>query len=139
MTIRRAKEDDLVFVRSSWLRSYASSEFSHMISKRDAKAEEASQIYWSGQRLLINSILSRAECLVEEDTAGLIAGWIVFEPSHTLHYSYVRMISRRQGVFRRLCDVSKLEKDVIMSHWPRGMQRDRLPPTWRFDPYVLMR
>jgi len=142
MHIRRATDLDLVFVRSSWLRSFASSELAQHISRNDpkyCKGQEASQIYWSGQKLLINSILARSTTLVKAESPTYVLGCIVYEPNDIVHYAYTRMSARGKGVFRELVKESNLDKSVRLTHWTRGMRTDRLMPGWQYDCFVLMR
>jgi GNAT superfamily N-acetyltransferase len=140
MILRKAVPGDLVFVASSWLRSYATSDTARLVTPHDVWARgEASAEYWNGQRALIAWLLEQgmATVLVADDE-GMLQGWACAS-GHVLHYVYVRQSARMQGLARQLVTALGIAKnpEVRYTHRSRGVEQKRLPPRWRFDPYAL--
>jgi GNAT superfamily N-acetyltransferase len=125
--IRPAREEDLTFVRSSWLASYFGSPWGRSLDRHNP------QIYWAGHRSLVARLTELCLVLVDVADDGVIDGWICGKPVDVLHYVYVRQASRGTGVAKRLAAALGLARDVRCSH----AQWSKMPPTWRYDPYLL--
>lgn len=158
--IRAATIDDLPFVRSAWLRSYASSDWATLVSpgerytstcNRCGKASlratrsgagltlrRPSEVYWSGQRALIDRLIRSAAVIVAQGADNLLDGFICFEPPDVLHYVYVRNLPtlRGTGIAKELC--SLLTGPVRYTHRSRQVDEARVPAGWVFSPYLLM-
>lgn len=140
-----AATNDLQFVRSAWLKSYASSEFARWHTpKATWEKNQASDDYYDGQRGVIEALLGRAKVLVNEDEAeGLqyLTGFLVYEPL-TVHYVYVRQSARGQGIARALIDAAGIPRDgslaVRYTHRARGIESSRLPRGWSFRLFPIM-
>lgn len=157
--IREARPDDMAFVRSGWLRSYASSDWATLVSpssehtsacrtcgKRSLKTSRSgtgltlrkpSEVYWHGQRALIDRLIAQAMVVVAEDESlGLLDGFVCWEPPDVLHYVYVRDTARKRGLAKELCAL--LTGKVRYTHWARSIVQDRVPAGWVYSPYLLM-
>lgn len=162
MTIRLATTDELPFVKSSWLQSYASSDFALLSTPKDADHTvpcpscghralrahrvrgitqyKAGEEYWDGQKRLIDALIARSNVsvyLVEDE--GIVDGWICRSWSRpVVNYVYVRASARGQGVARALLDDLAGKPGVIYSHKSRNVDSKRLPRGWAFDPYEMI-
>lgn len=128
---------DRNFVVKSWLESFSKSAMAKLISL--AGRESAPREVWSANRDyfetwndLINGLVDRGRTLIVEDDAGLIAGFLVYEPwesSIVVHYVYTRLPHRRMGVARQL--VREIPAGpVYYTHRNRGIHK--IPPGWQF-------
>lgn len=160
--IREARPEDLAFVRSGWLRSYASSDWATLVSpssehtsacrtcgKRSLKTSRSgtgltlrkpSEVYWHGQRALIDRLIAQAMVIVaENEIEGLLLldGFVCWEPPDILHYVYVRDTARRKGIAKELCGMALVGK-VRYTHRARAIVQERIPAGWEFSPYLLM-
>jgi|HubBroStandDraft_6_1064221.scaffolds.fasta_scaffold791012_1 GNAT superfamily N-acetyltransferase len=159
--MRPAGASDAAFVASSWLMSYASSDWATLVTPHDAEhvvkcdgcgacrvraarqghstTWRAGACYWDGQKRLIAGLLATSNVTVmQSDDDGLLDGWIVRAVDRpVLHYLYVRRSARGRGVARALV-ADLAEEPTTFTHWPRGVRAQSLPKGWRFDPYVLM-
>lgn len=143
MNIRPPSAEELVFVRSSWLKSYATSDWARMLTPADDwRQGSASDDYYDGHRALIAELSHRVPVLIAED--GIVQGWACGQLGATtgpvLHYVYVRQSARKQGLARKLVEALGLGQlaAVEYTHRSRGLDAGRLPRGWRFDPYRLI-
>lgn len=140
MTPRPATTDELRFVRSSWVQSYATSDFAMWLSPPELRVQrKASHEYWETQKRIIESLLARAETLVIDD-GGLIAAWACLESQRGIvHYVYTRLQTqhRKQGLARLLLGKLRERTDVQYTHRSRDLESKRLPRGWRFAPHEL--
>jgi len=140
MTIRRAVADDLRFVRSAWLSSYASSDFAKLHTPTDVWARrDASAEYYRGQRELIEAVLARSTVLVSEEHPSMLDAFACFA-GRTLHYVYVRQSARGHGHARALCTSAGLldGAPVTYTHRSRGLVGGRIPRAWKFSVFALL-
>lgn len=123
--IRPAADDDLNFIRSTWLREYADSSW--------ARAAGAS--YWPGHIRIRDELLDRAPPIVAslEVEPTSICGWACFEAG-TIHFVFVRPRWQKLGVARLLLEPFDA-KPAVYTHKTRGVDSNRLPKEWMFDPY----
>ena len=126
--LRLAGEEDLNFIRHSWLRSLHS--YGHGI--RDV----TSSTFFKGHSKLVNKCLDRAFCLVATPNGmdNIIVGYIVWEPGEDttlLHYIYTKSDYRNMGLANYLIDTVKGDKKIIAT--ARG-QRFR---EFNYNPYLL--
>lgn len=159
--MRPAGANDAAFVASSWLQSYASSDWATLVTPHDdahvvrcegcgacrVRAERQGHVtawragacYWAGHKRLIARLIASSNVTVmQSDEDGLLDGWIVRAVDRpVLHYLYVRRSARGRGVARELM-ADLREAPTTFTHWPRGLQPKRIPRGWRFDPYELM-
>lgn len=120
--IRAARPDEQRFIASSWVASYAESDFARQLARAD---------YFAGQNRLVDAILARASVRVDERD-DIIAGWACTEGADVVHYVYVRQLYRREGVARGLLE-EHLARACRVSHRMRG--REPLPKGWRYNPF----
>jgi GNAT superfamily N-acetyltransferase len=128
VTVRAAALEDAPFIFSSWLKSYRQSEAVKGLSD---------DIYFDGQRSVINRILLRSACLVavDPDDASHLYGFICFEehyPNPVLHYVYVKQAYRKLGVASLLMG-EMFNLPIIYSH--EGTFKSKLAPGSYFNPY----
>lgn len=96
--IRPAEEGDLNFIRSSWLRTYATSNFRRYMTR---------EVYYTGHGELVDDILQRCNALIAanpEDPSQIYA-YIVFElygDVLVLHFVYVKDVYRKLGFCGKL-------------------------------------
>ena len=112
---RRATEEDLKFVRSSWLSSYSESAFARMIAK---------PLYFLRWEPRIEEVLKAPGVVVlmayDTETPTIVVGYLVWQtlqqrPPEVLypavaHYCYVKKEFRKSGVL-----VTLLERSGLMS------------------------
>ena len=125
------------FVARSWVESYASSDMAKMLTyagccpwMQGAKWN-ATLGYWTTWNALVNVLLDRCEVTVSDD--GLISGFVVHEPwgdSTAVHYVYVRLTRRAQGVARELL-ATLPSGPTLFTHRSRGVRE--VPSHWRFS------
>ena len=146
--IRAPLADDLRFIRSAWLESYASSGFARLCTpserewfRQDPEAKQrgrGGRVYFEGQRRVIDRALASSVVVVSEATegprAGLLEGFAAGWPRTRLDYVYVKRDSRKRGVARALCDALALRKGerVLYTHRAAGIRGS--PRGWTFDP-----
>lgn len=144
MTLRRAEEDDLRFVRSAWLTSFASSALAREMTPRSAwdarvaaRRPPASDAFFQGQRRLIEWLIMRSNVTVADAGDGLVDGFVVRHWQRpVLHYVYVRLSARERGVARELvADLAQAE--TRYTHVLPDIDRRRLPAMWTYDPFLL--
>jgi len=101
-------QDDLDFVYSSWLNSYAQTYYS---KRPDGSVVRRTPMpkphFFAAQQLLIDALLKRSLCLVYRSPvdASVIRGYAVAEKrgdGMVLHWAYTRSNRRREGVMRAL-------------------------------------
>ena len=160
IVIRLARTEELRFIQSAWMKSYASSDWAKFVTPRDdghtiecascgsrrlrqvtkngATHYTAGPLYWSGHHELVTSLLSSCNVSVV-DTDGVVDAWIVRDTVRpVLHYLYVRYSARGEGHARQLCE-DLIPQPTRFTHWSRAIVGRRLPPGWQFDPYILAR
>jgi len=137
-------ESEETYIKSSWLSSYASSMWAKMCTPNEEwLRRQVSDTYWRGHRQLINVLCARGQKLVAINEADLIAAYIVWQPGQpeapdALHYVYVRSIERGRGYAKKLVQAAGLTSSVHYTHLMYGIDRKRLPQTWRHNPYALV-
>lgn len=138
--IRPALPEDMRFVRSSWLQSFADSDFARILTPKDVwERREASNEYYDCQRLIIEVCLDTAAIYVDADT-NMIDGWLVCEPG-LVHYVYVRQSARGRGVARRLLEAAGIHASghVEYTHRSRGLNAAKVPKTWKHVFWKLLK
>jgi len=113
-------------VRSSWLRSNASSGLARSLGRK---------AYYSGHHDLIDRLMHRAEMRVacsvtRHDT---IVGWACVEPA-VVHYVFVREEFRCNGVARRL--LAELPERVTYTHRTDVCRALPIPAAWFYNAYA---
>lgn len=137
MTPRLAQPDDLVLVRSSWLKSYADSEFARHLTPASVWPR-ASEEYWAAQRRVIEHLLARSRVEVIDD--GVLAGWCCSEPERgVVHYVYVKhaLDRRGKGIAKALLRDFEARDEVQYTHRSRNLDPRRLPAGWRFTWHAI--
>lgn len=94
VTIRPAKEADIPFIFSSWLKSYRESEFSRPMRN---------DTYYQEYHALIDSVIKKGMifCAVNKTDDEQIFGWIcanLASSPATCHYIYTKMPYRGLGI-----------------------------------------
>ncbi len=127
--LRFAGDNDLNFVRHSWLRSLHS--YGH------GQKALTNEFFFKGHSKLVNKCLERSFCLIANpnDMENIIVGYIVWEQgaNNTLvHYIYTKSDYRNMGLGRYLIDTIQGDKEIIAT--ARGMRfRDYI-----YNPYLLI-
>jgi len=137
--IRPALPDDMRFVTSSWLKSFANSDFARLLTPNEIwERHEASDAYYDAERIIIAACLERSVTLIA-DTPGMIDGWLVCEPG-ILHYAYVRQSARGRGVARALMSAAGITRatDIEYTHRSRGLTPAKVPKLWRYAFWRLL-
>lgn len=146
MILRSPLPDDLRFVRSTWLQSYASSDFARLCTPseqewfRHASDDErerrgaGGRAYFDGQRALIERLLASSVVLVAEGDAGNLDGFVCGWPRALLHYVYVKQPRRKRGVARALLDALHLKPGERVTYTHRAAGIRGSPRGWSFDP-----
>lgn len=148
--IRVARPDDYGYIVKSWVRSYSQSPFALAVGPaHEAKLFEhddgscvwsAGQTYHNGHHDLVNRLVRDCVTLVYEADDGLIDAFACGQPSLSLlHYVFVREHQRKQGYGKALVKRMFAESPVTFTHQTREIKVDRLPRTWTFSAYPLMR
>jgi GNAT superfamily N-acetyltransferase len=125
--IRHARPDELRFVWSSWSRS--------------AQWPWGPGLAWSDAvNRLVEHLATPATTLVAQGQDGLVDGFAVLERPDVLHYLYVRLTARRQGVAMALLDA--LPRQAIRRYTERVTSKwmvERIPADWTYTPALLIR
>jgi hypothetical protein len=133
---RLARPEDLGLVRSSWLRSYSTSDFAKYLTPPDVwRKNEAAAEYWNAQRRVIEHLLARARTEVLDDD-GVLTAWCCSEPERgVVHYVYVKHMGDRRGrgLARTLLRDFEARDEVLYTHRSRNLDSKRLPAGWRFS------
>lgn len=136
----RAMQDEpgeRAFLAKSWVESFSSSEMAQLISLAGARAERGrgwrvTSEYWTTWNALVNALLDRARTSVALDDAGLLAGFLCWEPwegAACVHYVYTRLMHRGVGLARTLC--AELPRGAVLyTHRSRGVTR--VPEGWQY-------
>jgi len=139
--VRPAGENDLNYVRKTWLREYAENAepsiealggaipyFVHHARARDAAMQRGAV-----------TIVSRS------GIPDGICGFAVTElapveemATHILHFVFVKARWRGHGIARLLL-APLLDRHVRFTHRTRSLDVARLPRTWSFNPYLFLR
>lgn len=159
--IRPAQPEDVPFIASAWLQSYASSPWAELCTPKDERHTtecgscghhslqvsrtnggmtkvHAGEVYWRGQRAIIARLLASANVCVYQNPDGLLDGFIARDhASPVLHYVYVRASARGRGVARALIDDLRTSW-TRYTHRSRSVDGKRVPQQWTFDPSILM-
>lgn len=116
LAFRAAKQEDLNFILSSWLRSY-----------RDAKRTVKNKDYFPGQQRLIGALAGKRNLVIgcDADTpewiAGYACGQMLDDGSLLLDYVYVKQPYRERGIGRAL--IAALgwapTMPIVGTHWNR--------------------
>ena len=137
--IRPAAPDDMRFVTSSWLKSFATSDFARLLTPNEIWARnESSDAYYDAERIIIGACLERSVTFIAA-TPGLIDGWLVCEPG-ILHYVYVRQSARGRGVARSLMVAAGVDgkAEIEYTHRSRGLTAAKVPKMWRYAFWRLL-
>jgi len=127
--LRFAGDNDLNFVRHSWLRSLHS--FGH------GRNDVSNELFFKGHSKLVNRCIDRSFCLVANpnDMENIIVGYIVWEQgaNNTLvHYIYTKSDYRNMGLAKYLIETVRGDKEITAT--ARGMRfRD-----FNYNPYLLI-
>jgi len=116
-----ATADDLNFIRSSWLRSFA--------------AQVTPTVHIKARDILIERcppIVARQEGLPTS-----ICGWACFEPG-VIHYVFVKTRWQRNGIARMLLEPFLALDKVFYTHKTRDLWGIKLPEGWIYNPYATM-
>lgn len=134
--LRAGRPGDLNFIRSSWIKSYATSHFRRFITK---------EIYFDNHTDLVNELLLKSLCLVasNQDDEDQIYSYCVFEPRAeilVIHYAYTKEVYRALGFCTKLIAsvISSVNPSVIIS----THANDKFPPLEKrfrilYNPYFL--
>lgn len=130
------------FIAKSWVESFSSSALAQYITFQGTFSNnrapwQPSQEYWDTWNAIVGGLLESAHVTVADED-GLIAGFICWELGDdgvVVHYLYVRLMMRGQGVARALVE-SLPAGNVQFTHRSRGVRR--VPSEWRFSLEPLM-
>lgn len=127
--IQPAKPDDLNFIRSSWLRSFADSHI----------ARHAGHAYWPGHLRVRDRLLEECPPVVArlEGEPTSICGWACFGPD-VVHYVFVRERWQQLGVAKLLLDPFSDKERVVYTHKTKSLAKIQIPETWIYDPYAAL-
>jgi GNAT superfamily N-acetyltransferase len=140
--VEPATDDDINFIRSSWMRSFADSSW----------ARGAGPAYWAGHKEIRDRLLDECPPVVArlEGLPTSICGWACFAPD-VVHYVYVRERWQRNGVASLLLEPFADKSRVFFTHKtslfgtiPReGDVRDTLGHKlnvrgWIYNPYMAL-
>lgn len=150
VVFRTVMLQDVKFITSSWVNSYKSApSVSYM---RDHS-------YYTHQHLLIEYLIpaSRVIVAVDKSDPHRIYGWLVYEynaPTLTLHYTYVKIECRRNGLataliteaFRQASQHETKPSRIVWTHQTNkgrhfmGTIGPRLldPLPYEYNPYALL-
>jgi GNAT superfamily N-acetyltransferase len=114
--LRAAKQEDLNFILSSWLRSY-----------RDAKRTMKNHDYFTGQQKLIAALADRRSLVIGCDVdkpdwiVGYACGQKLEDGSLLLDYVYVKQPYRERGIGKALIAALGWAPDthIVATHWNR--------------------
>jgi hypothetical protein len=159
--IRPAVPEEHAFVKSSWLQSYASSDWALLCTPRTREHVETAgcghaalkshrvrgmtvwhtgDAYWRGHRGVIDRLLASCNVSVFVIDEPMVDGFVVrdrYQP--VLHYVYTRASARMRGVARSLVADLLAAPSVTYTHASRHLDRAQLPAGWAFDPYGAFR
>lgn len=139
VVLRECTDDDLNYVKSSYLLHFRDSFPTKYIPKR---------LYMSEQSRILNAILERSNVLIAcfPESPDEIAGWVISENrdgSFVLHYLYVRVAYRGMGVERQLLNAAAADaKMIVYSHMNdeyKSMRKAAQPRCLVYDPYRATR
>lgn len=149
MTIRHATPDDYGYIVKSWVRSYSQSPFALAVGPaHEAKLFEheggcvwsAGPTYHNGHHDLVNRLVRECVTLIYDAGDGIIDAFACGQPSQSLlHYVFVREHMRGLGYGKALVKRMFAEAPVTFTHQTREVRVDRLPKSWAFSAYPLMR
>ncbi len=127
--IEPATADDLNYVRSSWLRSFADS---HL-------ARHAGPSYWPGHKEVRDRLMEECPPIVARlsDVPTSICGWACFGPD-IVHYVFVRERWQKNGIAKLLLEPLTLAPRVIYTHKTKALAGIRLPDSWIYNPYMAL-
>lgn len=146
LALRAATQEDVPFIKSSWLESY-----------RYGRAVRGvpNSIYYAMHDKVSQFLLADGEVtmVVDEADPSVIAGWACYKvegPMLVLHYVYVRGSWRRKGVATRLLQgILALSEATLVAYthdteaWYRYLgpkrEKDYLGAAWVYDPYQVMK
>ena len=132
-------DTDLNYVRSSWLKTYSTSDFAKSINH---------DLFFKRHTVVVNDLLSR--CLVtvacDPEDPSFIFGWIAYELDPAcVHYVCVKNRYRRDyGVGKRLLTAAFPDFGnafVAASHYPSiPTLKERCWKEWKvvYDPYAAL-
>ena len=137
-----AVEEDLAFVRSSWLASYADSAWARYCTPGSEwrTRGRAGPLYWEGQRARIERLIESCTVLVSKGDDEMIDGWACGTggpESPVVHYVYTRQSCRGQGIARALVmAVTGGRAEFRFSHMSKNLDLKRLPKGVYWQPYL---
>ena len=128
--VEPATEDDLNFIRASWLRSFCDSQF----------ARAAAPSYWVEHLKVRDKLLTRCGAVVArvEEVPTSVCGWACFE-ANAIHYVFVKPRWRRKGIAKKLLEPFDLAPSVVYTHRTKDSERINIPETWVHNPYEAIR
>ena len=127
--LRIAGDEDLNFIRHSWLRSLHS--FGH------GRTDITTKQFFSGHSKLVNKCLERSFCLLAtpNNMENIIVGYVVWEPgsdTSLLHYVYTKSDYRNMGLASFLIETVRGDTKLIAT--AKGQRFGDLP----YNPYLLI-
>ena len=136
--VRPMTEGDLNFIRNSWLKSYALSNFRRYMTP---------QVYYSEHSDLVNDLLPKASTLLAcdpEDETHIYA-YICFELCGdvlVIHYCYVKELYRKLGLASKL--ISLIQDSASSSVTIATHANELFPPLEKkfriiYNPYFVWR
>lgn len=167
--IRPAVDSDLGLIVDSWLKGYSSSELALAVAPKDDKHTapcpschpraacghrvvrsrrsggvrlyDPGPVYWREQRKIIGRLIETcnvAVCSIDGDE--MIDGWIVRDWTRPIvDYVSVRLSARGKGVARQLVADLHEAQGVEYTHLSAGVDVEKLPKGWRFNPWGVFR
>lgn len=135
MKIRLAKESDINFVLSTWLRSYYDA-LRHYSQRAKAGFVPSNDIFFKEHQEKIKNRLKSSQVLIctAPDEDDQIIGYLVFEDD-CLHFCYVKNVFRKMGVAKEL----KKKAGTLKNYSHHTTYSRYLAKGLVFNPYLFMR
>lgn len=136
--VRPGCENDLNFIRNSWIKSHATSDFRRYMTK---------QVYFDNHTSLVNSLVPycKAAIACDEEDANHIFAYVVYESFNDvliIHYTYTKEVYRGLGIASKIIETIKNSvphKVVMATHanemFPFLERKHKL----LYNPYLLWR
>lgn len=134
--IRRANDEDIPFIFSSWLKSFRTSWFAKLI---------ANPIYFDQHHKVIENVLKTSEVLVacNNEDIGQIYGYICAERIDgvfVVHFTYIKHPFRKMGIAKELLNVfdHDLGNAAFYTHHTKSAESVTSKYGFIYNPYLLM-
>lgn len=138
---RNGCSEDLAYIASSWVKSYAHSQH----------AKDCAKVYRTEAPVYIDRLIKHPDTVLRvahlEDDFNALMGWCCYRlsPYAVIHYCYVRDGVRRKKIGTNLLKEILVIPNLQFSHKPimnfseKGLRLSSpiLPSTWTYNPYEI--